>query len=88
MLLLFVDCQEKMIIESNNIVTEPEIFHYKGTEQVAAIKVDKDVLLYTETFIKTRTQTSLKGEEEWEEDTQRFCIFRCLLSLFKRNCNK
>lgn len=76
-LLLFVGCQEKMIIESNNTVTEPEIFHYKGTEQASAITVDKDGLLYTATFIETKTQTSAtsKDEEAWEEDTQRFCVY-------------
>ena len=74
-LLLLVGCKKETIIESNTIIVEPDIFHYKGTEQVNAITVDEDGLLYTSTFIKTRIQTSVKGEEEWEEDTQRFCMY-------------
>ena len=74
-LLLFVGCQEKMIIESNSTVIEPEIFYYEGTEQVSALTVDEDGLLYTATFVKTSTQTSAIGGEEWEEETQHFCVY-------------
>lgn len=72
--ILFAGCQKEPIIELETLKIEPEIFHYKGTETANAIALDDKGLLYTATVIEN-SQTQIIEGEQWEEDTQRFCVY-------------
>ena len=74
-LLLLVGCKEKIIIEPKEVVKEPEVFRYQGTEQVGAITVDEEGLLYTATYLTTNNQDVVTNNEEPKEGTQHFCVY-------------
>ena len=75
MLVFFVGCKKESTISFETLSIEPEIFHYVGTEQVQAITVDEDGLLYTATFLNTNPNLPVLEEGKLEDDTQRFCIY-------------
>ena len=72
--MFFVGCQKEPTTELETLAIEPEIFYYQGTEDANAIALDKEGLLYTATVIEN-SQKQIREGEQWEEDTQRFCIY-------------
>ena len=75
-LLLLVGCKEKIIIEPKEVVKEPEIFRYQGTEKALAMTVDEEGLVYTATFLATdNTKEITTSKEEPRERIQRFCVY-------------
>ena len=74
-LLLLVGCKEKIMIEPKEVVKEPEVFRYQGTEKALAMTVDEEGLVYTATVLATDTQEITTSKEELREHTQRFCVY-------------
>lgn len=75
LLLSLAGCKEKIIIEPKEVVKEPEVFRYQGTEKVTAITVDEEGLVYTATYLGIDTQEVANGNQEPKEGTQRFCVY-------------
>ena len=60
-------CQKEETKEIKTLAIEPELFQYKGTEEIASIAVDDKGLLYTVTYIEP--------SDKQQEMTQRFHVY-------------
>ena len=75
LMLLCSGCKKEINIELENIVLEPEIVKYIGTEDADNIAVDEQGILYTSNYISAEnSSTGTSGQEFSVYDLDGTCI--------------
>ena len=88
--LLLSGCKKELDIELENLVIEPEIVQYIGTEDADNIAVDEQGILYTSNFILAENSSTGTNQQEfsvplldWLNLIVRSLLF-CIRNIIKR----
>lgn len=86
LVLLCSSCKKELNIELENVVLEPEIVKYIGTEDADNIAVDEQGILYTSNYILAENSSIGESEQEFSVyDLDGTCIKQVKLSFGRGN---